>query len=322
MNDEILIKFLLKETNEEENRQVNEWLVADAENAKYFAQLEKIWQASGNIAPKEEPDVEVAWLKFKAKADVLPTQPAPVVKPLKTSNKSWLRIAAVLVLAIGAWTAYTLLRPAYIELSPSNMVSNQVLPDGSELTINKNTAISYARNFESNRSVKLLHGEAFFKVAHDKNRPFVIDVGQVSVQVVGTSFNIKHLDQNQTEVVVESGIVKVKLGQEEVRLVKGERIFIGPATQQLAKQQSKDQLYSYYRTGIFVSNNTPLHELVDILNEAYGSHVVVNDDVKDLPFTAPLKYGSLTKNLDIICDALDLEVVPHQQQLVLSKKQK
>lgn len=322
MNDEILIKFLLKETNEEEDRQVNEWLVADAENAKYFAKLEKLWQASGSIAPKEEPDVEAAWLKFKAKADALPTQRKPVVKPLQTNRRRWLSLAAALVLAIGGWTAYTLLRPAYIELSSSNLVFNQVLPDGSELTINKNTAMSYARNFENNRSIKLLHGEAFFKVAHDQSRPFVIDVGQVSVQVVGTSFNIKHLNRNQTEVVVESGIVKVRLGGEEVRLVKGERIFIGPATKQLAKQQSKDQLYSYYRTGMFVSNNTPLHELVDILNEAYGSHVVVNDNVRDLPFTAPLKYGSLSKNLDIICDALDLEVVRNQQQLVLSKKQK
>lgn len=225
MNDEILIKFLLKETNEEEDRQVNEWLVADAENAKYFAKLEKLWQASGSIAPKEEPDVEAAWLKFKAKADALPTQRKPVVKPLQTNRRRWLSLAAALVLAIGGWTAYTLLRPAYIELSSSNLVFNQVLPDGSELTINKNTAMSYARNFENNRSIKLLHGEAFFKVAHDQSRPFVIDVGQVSVQVVGTSFNIKHLNRNQTEVVVESGIVKVRLGGEEVRLVKGERIF-------------------------------------------------------------------------------------------------
>lgn len=322
MNDEILIKFLLKETNEEENRQVNQWLAADGENAKYFAQLQKIWEASGNIAPQDEPDVEVAWLKFKAKADALPAQAVPIVKPLKARSQSWLRIAAVLVLAVGAWMAYALLRPAYIELLPSDTVSNQVLPDGSELTINKNTAISYARNFENNRSVKLLHGEAFFNVAHDKTRPFVIDVGEVSVQVVGTSFNVKHLSQHQTEVVVESGIVKVRLGHEEVKLVKGERIFIGPTTKQLAKQPNKDQLYSYYRTGIFVSNNTPLHELVDILNEAYGSHVSVSSDARDIPFTAPLKYGSLTKNLDIICDALDLEVVRNQQQLVLSKKKR
>lgn len=322
MNDEILIKFLLKETNEEENRQVNQWLAADGENAKYFAQLQKIWEASGNMAPQDEPDVEAAWLKFKAKADALPAQPASTVKPLKARSQSWLRIAAVLVLAVGAWMAYTVLRPAYIEILPSDTVSSQVLPDGSELTLNKNTTMSYARNFGNNRSVKLLHGEAFFKVAYDKTRPFVIDVDEVSVQVVGTSFNVKHLSQHQTEVVVESGIVKVRLGQEEVKLVKGERIQIGLATKQLAKQPSRDQLYSYYRTGMFESNSTPLHELVDVLNEAYGSQVVVSDDAKDIPFTAPLKYGSLAKNLDIICEALDLKVVRNQRQLVLSKKQR
>lgn len=319
MNDEILIKFLLRETSEEENSLVGEWLAADAENAKYFGQLEKIWQASGDIAPKKEVDVDAAWLKFKAKANDLPVQHEPVVKPLRRNN-AWLRIAAVLVVAVCAWTAYSLLRPAYIELLPSKVVTNKTLPDGSELTINKNTAISYARNFENNRSVKLFHGEAFFNVAHDKAKPFVIDVGQVSVQVVGTSFNVKHLTKNETEVVVESGIVKVSVGSEEVRLVKGERILIGPATKQLIKQESKDQLYSYYRTGIFVANNTPLQSVVDILNEAYGSNILIDENAKDLTFTAPLPYGSLKGNLFIICEALDLKKTDNQHRIVLSKK--
>lgn len=319
MNDEILIKFLLKETSEEENSLVGEWLAADAENAKYFVQLEKIWLASGDIAPKKEVDVEAAWLKFKSKADALPVQHEPIVMPLRKNN-TWLRIAAVLVVAVCAWTAYSLLRPAYIDLLPSQTVMNTTLPDGSELTINKNTAISYARNFENNRSVKLIHGEAFFNVAHNKAKPFVIDVGQVAVQVVGTSFNVKHLTKNETEVVVESGIVKVSFGKEEVRLVKGERILIGPETKQLAKEPSKDQLYSYYRTGIFVANSTPLQNVVDILNEAYGSNVLVDEEVKGLTFTAPLKYGSLTENLNILCDALDLKKTSNQHRIVLSKK--
>lgn len=319
MNDELLIKFLLKETSAEENNLVNQWLAVSEENANYFAQLERLWQASGNLAPKEEVDVEAAWLKFKAKADALPLQQEPIVKPLKR-NYAWLRIAAVLVLAIGAWAVYSLLQPAYIQLSPSAQVLNTTLPDGSELTINKNTALSYARNFENNRNVKLEHGEAFFKVAHDKTKPFIINSGEVAIQVVGTSFNVKHLTEHQTEVVVESGIVKVSFGKEEVTLVKGERIWIGPETKELAKKVSLDQLYSYYRTGVFVANKTPLPALVDILNEAYGSQVLVDDEAKDLTFTAPLEYGSLEANLNIIKKTLDLKISRNQKQILLSKK--
>lgn len=319
MNDELLIKFLLKETGEDENNLVNQWLAEGEENASYFAQLERLWQASGNLAPKEEVDVEAAWLKFKAKADALPSQEAPTVKPLKR-NYTWLRIAAVLVLAIGAWTVYSLLQPTYIQLSPSAQVLNTTLPDGSELTINKNTALSYARNFENNRNVKLEHGEAFFKVAHDKSKPFIINSGEVAIQVVGTSFNVKHLAKHQTEVVVESGIVRVSFGEEEVTLVKGERIFIGPETKALTKKVSQDQLYSYYRTGVFVANNTPLPVLVDILNEAYGSQILLDDGAKDLTFTAPLEYGSLEANLDIIKKTLDLKISRNQKQILLSKK--
>lgn len=315
MNDELLIKFLLKETSEDENTIVNDWLLDKPENVAQFAQFEKIWDASKQLAATSEVDEEQAWLKFKAKADALPAA-QPIVKPLKR-NHLWLRVAAVLVVAFASWSLYTLLMPAkYIEVVATNEILNKTLPDGSALTINKNTQISYANNFETHRSVRLKEGDVFFDVAHDKQHPFVIDIDDVDVEVVGTSFNIKHRKDN-TEIVVETGIVKVKLGDQEIRLVKGEKLLISPATKLLQKEQNTDQLYNYYRTKLFIANNTPLEKLVETLNEAYGSHVVVDDKVNEI-FTGPLELGNLDQNLSIICYALKLKITRNQKEILLS----
>lgn len=316
MNDELLIKFLLKETSADENTIVQNWLMESEANTIHFAGLEKIWVASKTLENKISIDTEDAWRRFKYKADSQ-VLAEPVIKPLKR-NYTWLKIAAVLILAIGAWTTYSLFGPSnYTDLIAHNEVTQQLLPDGSELTINKNTQISYAGNFEKNRSLKLKKGEVFFNVKPDKKHPFVIEIANVKVEVVGTSFNIKRLNE-ETEVVVETGIVKVKLGSQEVQLVKGEKIHINATTKELIKLENTDQLYNYYRTKLFVANNVPLEKLIGVLNEAYDSNVEFTDSVAKLKFNSTLELGSLDSNLAIICDALNLKISRNQKQILLS----
>lgn len=318
MKDELLIKFLLKETGEEENAIVQNWLMQSEVNTKYFADFEKIWLESKNLAQITNVDTEEAWKKFKSKVDDR-TLATPIVKPLKTNN-NWLKIAAVLVFAIGAWTVYTFFSSSnYTDLVAYDQVTQELLPDGSELTINKNTQISYAGNFESNRNLKLKQGEVFFNVKPDKNHPFIIEIANVEVEVVGTSFNIKHLNE-KTEVVVETGIVKVKLGHQEVQLLKGEKVYLSADTKELIKQENTDQLYNYYRTKLFVANNVSLEKLISILNEAYGSDVILAENIANLKFNSTLELGSLDNNLAIICEALNLKISRNQNQILLSNQ--
>lgn len=314
MTDELLIKFLLKESTPAEDTLVNEWLNAATANQDYFAQLQKIWEVSKNLDPKSKVDEEEAWTKFKRRTVIQSKAPKA------TLNHYWLKIAAVLVIAFGAWSVYRVLGPnAYQELSASDQVLVQQLPDGSALTLNKFSHVSYARNFKNNRSVHLQSGDVFFNVAKDKNKPFIIEVDKVSVEVVGTSFNVKH-QKDETEINVETGIVKVKLNKQEIELYKGEKITINSATAQLSKQAYQDQLYNYYHSRMFMANNTPLWKLVATLNEAYGSKIKVDKAVKDLTFTAPLKFESLNHNLEIICQTLELKAVSNQNEILLSHK--
>jgi transmembrane sensor len=316
MTDELLIKFLLNETDEEEGLTVQAWLEADPSNQAYFAQFEKIWKAGKKLAVSSTVDEQQAWLKFKEKA----ANHEAIVRPLKP-NFSWLKIAAILVMIGGIWMTYTLFGPErYKDLVAENQVRIEQLPDGSELTLNKNSEISYVRNFKRNRHVKLSKGDVFFNVAHDKTHPFVIDINKVSVTVVGTSFNIKRLNE-ETEIIVETGIVRVELNGEKIELRKGEKIRIGRDDSGLVKEKNSDQLYNYYRSNLFIASNTPLQKLADVVNEAYGSEISISDPslgAETITTTFKVEDG-LEGSLKVISETMDLKITRNENKILLSR---
>lgn len=314
MTDELLIKFLLKETTEVESITVQNWLDASPENTSYFLQFEKIWNSSKVLSGQSQVNENDAWLRFKQKTG----SNNAITRQLKP-RYNWLKVAAVFVLIAAGWSLYNILSPvSYIDLTAGNTVTIKTLPDGSELTLNKNARVSYANNFKRNRSVHLQQGDVFFNVAHDKAKPFVIEIDKVSVLVVGTSFNIKHL-ANQTEVIVETGIVKVTLGKAHISLQKGEKVVINNHTDQLIKEQNTDQLYNYYRSNEFIANNTPLWRMVEVLNEQYNANIIISDPaIKNLPLNTTLKTSaSLDRNLDVICKTLVISMQRNQNQILL-----
>ncbi|MES2457677.1 MAG: FecR domain-containing protein [Bacteroidota bacterium] len=338
MTDELLIKFLIDETDATEKTEVQEWLLADPANQLHLDQMEKIWQAGKKLAVASKVDEEQAWMRFKEKAagsgsapakqDITAIRPLnPDIEPLKSgsiplrNNYSWLKIAAILLLVGGSWMAYQLFGPQrYQDLVASDKVLNEQLPDGSELTLNKNTQLSYASNFKSHRSVKLTSGDVFFKVAHDKKHPFVIDIDKVSVTVVGTSFNIKHLNAS-TEIIVETGIVRVKLGDQKIELHKGEKVLIAGAAASLVKEANTDKLYTYYRSNLFVATNTPLGKLVATFNEAYAAEISFADPElanETISSTFPASK-SLNENLETVCKTLDLKMERNENKILLSR---
>jgi len=328
MKDELLIKFLLKEADEQESLEVQQWISASAAQQAYFAQFEKIWKTSKTLSPSAKADEEQAWVRFKARVaanrsntDENRTEQQSIIHRLSKPNYNWLKVAASIMLIAGLWFTYSLFgERKYTDLLAGNRVTTETLPDGSQLTLNKNAVVSYATDFKDERSVTLKQGEVFFNVTKDRNHPFVIKIDRVSVTVVGTSFNIRHI-KDETEVIVETGIVKVASGNDVVELKKGEKVSIKPSSPQLIKETNKDQLYSYYRSNYFVANNIPLINLISALNEAYGSQISINESsAANEPINTTLKReDSLESNLANICKTMDLKITRNGAKILLSK---
>lgn len=316
MNDDLIIKYLLKEASTEEEAQVREWISSKPENEKEFSRFELIWNSSKKLEQKSDADPEVAWSSFKTRVSQAGKKEAPVRR--LTQRYGWLKVAAVLFIVAGAWSFYSVFNTGYDAFESGKFVRKEILPDGSEVTLNKNTLLSYRKNFKGEtRSVKLENGEAFFNVRPDKSKPFVIETEDVNIRVVGTSFNVKHLDKI-TEVIVETGIVQVSMNTQMVELRAGNKVTIRDKDSTLKIEANTDQLYNYYRSKMFVADNTPLWRVVEILNEAYGSNIVIdNDQIKDLRLTAPFKDESLDNIIDIITQTFKITAVKQDGKIIL-----
>jgi transmembrane sensor len=101
--------------------------------------------------------------------------------------------------------------PAYVRTGPEKM-KKLILPDSSEIWLNSASTLHYNKDFNhgKERVVSLDQGEAFFKVRHNPNRPFIVQAGGVSTRVLGTSFNIRsYREIDEIRVTVLTGKVQV-----------------------------------------------------------------------------------------------------------------
>jgi transmembrane sensor len=318
ISDESLINYLAGECTPEEAIQIEEWRKAEPANERRYRNFELIWDTSSQFQYQGEMDAPASLEKLKQKAAALYEQPSRVVR-LK-SNFRWLAgAAAILLFAVSTWFYIARRSVANVQVVTAAEIKIDTLSDGSVLTINKNTQLSFPGKFtHSQRQVFLTRGEAFFNVRHQKTRPFIIHAGSTTIQVLGTAFNVKHKNGG-VEVIVESGMVAVKKGEQTVLLKQGERGFIQSGARGITKETNPDKLYTYYRSHEFVANNTPLWRMVEVLNEAYDTKIVIGrKELREMPLNTTFKNESLDEVLKVISKTFSLKVERRKQQIILN----
>lgn len=320
MTDDLLVKFLLGESTPEENNQVEKWMVANKGNALYFAQIKLIWDKSKQLEAISTVDENEAWKRFKVKVGNT-EQKVGVVRSFH--NRYWLRIAALLfIIAGGSWLGIALWKSSgynspLVQIATLQNVLTDTLPDGSIVTLNKKSGLSYPKKFNGRQRNITLTGEAFFNVTPDRKKPFIITVNDVTVKVLGTSFNVKSRN-NKTEVIVETGIVEVSRNNTKVRLQKKEKVTVPQSGTGFIKENATDKLYNHFRTKEFVCDRTPLWKVVEVLGEAYNTTIVIERKaLQNEPLTTTFNNESLDRILDIIAQTFEATIVRKDNKVII-----
>lgn len=316
MNDELPVKYLLGEAGPEERAQVEQWLAESEANRKHLEQLQYIWTESKKLESNSKIDEAAAWQKFKQKIESRDNTHKRI--PM-TGRMIWLRVAAILIMVIGGgYLSYIyILGGDRIILESEDMVLSETLPDGTQITLNKYASIRYPKKFTGNTREIILEGEAFFNVSPDKQKPFIIHANEAEIQVVGTSFNVKSR-KNETEVIVETGVVEVSKDRHGVTLKPREKAIVRQNSSSPVKEKNEDELYNYYRTKEFTCNNTPMSRLIPILNEAYGVHIVIaNNKIHNERLTATFRNDSLDNILHVLEETFNISIQKNKDQIIL-----
>ena len=316
--DDLLVKYLLQEATVSELQEVNAWVEKDDRNRKYFQQFALIWEESRKLSAGAIVDENESWIRFLQKKE--PRRPAKIIPIQKPSIWPKVLSAAVLtgviVMAFIYWPGVHKAKQIAIVSSGTATLTDSLI-DGTIVTLNRNSSIAYEKKLSGNTRNVTLKGEAFFNVAPDKNKPFIISVNDVTIKVLGTSFNVKNINGN-TEVIVETGIVEVTHKSVKIDLKAKEKILVDTTEDNLKKESSDGNLYNYYRTKLFVCDNTPLWRLVATLNEAYDVRIVIDDPaITNLPLTTTFNEESLDKILSIVSATLNIKVKKQANKIIL-----
>ncbi len=185
--------------------------------------------------------------------------------------------------AVAAGVAGVLLMPSGQEYSTTvGEVRRLPLADGSVATVNTASRIAVALEPER-RHITLEEGEAWFQVAHDAHRPFVVDIGSVRVRAVGTAFSVRRNPEG-VDVLVTEGVVETWTEGHEAtrtRIARGERSFVATGARAVVAVKAADEIERAlaWRDGGLAFNGEPLSYAVAELNRYNHRKLVVEDPV-------------------------------------------
>lgn len=293
---ELIIRYLSGESDNTEKTLLQQWINESEENKKLFEQYESIWK----IDPVEQKDIttdtESAWRSIENKIALEESKPAvPNTVSFWSKNKSVFYaisgIAALFLIFIGL----TYLLPGQkqqwaIHETNQRTVEPFLLDDGTEIYFNGKSRLEYPETFSNNERLIRFSGKAFFDVAHEPDKKFVIQIGENSIEVLGTSFYVEHTMDgeivNNFQVDVVSGSVKVSGAINEIVLNKNESASINTQTGEVEKHQIDDLNFIAWKTGILEFKETPLSEVFHILEETYNITVMAPGTVSAQKLTA------------------------------------
>ena len=158
---------------------------------------------------------------------------------------------------------------------PAGETRNLILPDGTEVCLNAKSTIIYPESFGKKVRRVALYGEAYLKVKRDPGHPFVIHTRNVDTRVIGTEFNVRSYDANDTHVTLVKGLVEVSTIYNRVNIEPNQDASLDGGKLVVADVNPKD--YTSWREGVMYFDDASLRTILQQLGAWYDMNIVCND---------------------------------------------
>lgn len=289
MQEELYISLLQKKLSGSltlgEQSELDSWLALSTDNQLVARQVERAWEASGGFSQEVGLDADADFERLERRIAAAEATTGAKVVSMQPRRK-WLAIAAAVLLLIAV---PILLRKFLSDAGQvETVVSNDsptpqpvALADGSKVWLNSRSSL---RHFTSNdgkeRRVEL-KGEAFFEVAKNPEKPFVVQTDLGEVTVLGTSFNVRSQPGSATlEVNVSTGKVRLQPtnASETLVLVANETGIFDQSKNSLVKTGGMANNAAAWHTGKLVFENAPLEEALRQLSALYGVRLTADNE--------------------------------------------
>ncbi len=333
----LVTRYLNKETNSQENAEMEDWLSQSEANREELEQTARMLRKIDTYYRAKRFDPNAAWTNVNTQISPTKVKSIQLTKKRKEVIAHFYKYAAIVLLAlllgsVGYYIGFRNRIPAvYNEIiSAENQVLNEyVLPDGSIVTLNSNSKLTFPKKFKGDIREVTIEGEAFFDVQRNPEKPFVINAGKAQVKVLGTSFSVCAYPGAETvEVIVETGKVQVvsnnielPVKSREVFLIPGEKGTFFTTNEILEKSVNENPNFLAWKTHDLIFNKVPLREVVESLEKAYHINIsVAEPELNDLLYEGHFDQKPIDFVLDVIRLTFNLELSVENEHYTLSSR--
>lgn len=284
-------------------------------------------------------------------------QEKPVVMRSRVLHSPWFRVAAMLMLVGGiSWylfqngsnktdqyeyQAESPIPRSVEKINNSDQPIKISLSDGSLITLQPKSILSYPEDFADDKREVYLVGEARFDVAKDARKPFIVHSNELETKVLGTSFSVRAFKNDRDITVrVYSGKVSVLAGKKTAQnqqrsFNQNKGVILTPnqmavfdreperLTKMLVENPIIIRLSAEKDSGVnnFIFDNTPVEQVFKILEKSYGVTIVYDREVlSNCTVTAPLGNETLYEKLDLVCKVIRANYEVVDAQIIVSSK--
>ncbi|WP_372932653.1 FecR family protein [Mariniphaga sediminis] len=300
MNKEKLHKFALNQlTNQTEIEEVVTWIEASGKNKEEFETLKNLWAISG----------------FSNYDSCIEVKQGNTVTPInkRLISLSLLKYAAIFVLAffIGSLSVYFIKNNNASELALNEIIvpegeSAQVyLSDNTHVWLNSGTTLIYPAQFKGKTRDVQLRGEAYFDVSHNIENPFQVKTTKLTVEVLGTSFNVEAYDHEENvNVTLVEGKVNLQStsGKILTELSPGENGRYDLIRNRINVNRVDTEFFTSWKDGYLVFKDESLEEIAKKIKRWYNMKVIFDDEkIKQVKYTGTiLKSKPIDQVLEIL----------------------
>lgn len=304
MEEKILLDFIKGNLTPEDESMVLDWIEKSDSNRKRFNSLKNLLALS-----HLNNDVHRHHAGMRRSAGRI------TGAKRRQLMSVFLRYAAAIVLTAGLTSLLYISRINSRDNYLSNIYHNVTAPPGqntdilladrSEVFLNSGTVLRYPANFSANKRFLSLSGEAFFEVETNREKPFIVSVGNLELVATGTSFNIDAYPC-ETEINITlidgSAEIKDKSGKVMASLAPGENVRYDTESNSITRTMVDTEFYTSWKHGIIKFSNRKLADIALDLERWYNVEIIFDDETsKDIRYSgAILKNKPIDQVLEIL----------------------
>lgn len=327
-DNETLAKYLGGELSEVELHDFEEKIAVSEENKIRIGKMKKQWSAMEGYKEPKVPDTRKAWDNLHTRLTKEKLIPARVSEVRNLLIPKLLKIAAgiLILLGVSAVIYMAINRKPAVEMVQINTGNEEntlirTLADGSIIYIAQNSLFSFPKEFENESRNVALKGEAFFDIASNPDKPFIIETDEASIEVLGTAFNVKTQNGEGFELIVDRGKVRVTLKSDPSHtelVVAGEKITTYK-NNIVKTKHPVNTTNAWYKKRMHFKDES-LKNIINVLNRNFNTtFVIAEKETGNRKLTVTFDRETVETMTELICVTLNLKSQNINGSVVLSE---